>query len=573
MLLFGWLLPLLLLTLGVIYFLFATVRSQVERSILISADTAVEICGMQLQEMVIASKEASYNTTVRTGYLQYKKAESGTQYKKIIGDFLARQYKYDVCILSAMLFFLEEPEGLYYKYNTYSDNNAGHQGYQRIEYFKEHMQERVIEASAELDTGIVLMENEGHLYLVRNLVDPGFHPYAMIVLELQMEDLFGSLESVWGMTDYEIYIDGAAVLKNGIDQRFDTSLLESETNGSVYCNSRGGAFVYQTIKWEKQLISFVVELDSQSIIDETQMLEYTFVFALFFMLLLIIVVFRFTHTRITNPVDKLIKGAREISAGNYGHQVEVEESSDEFAYLVQAFNDMSAELKYQFETIYEEQLALKDANIKALQSQINPHFLNNTLEIINWEARINGNDKVSGMIEALATMLNATMNRKQRRFVALSEELSYVDAYLYIISNRYGDRFQVYRQIDESLLGVLVPILIIQPIVENAVEHGAAENKRGSVGIKIYRESDKLYIQVINDGRLSEEDKAKIQQLLGDKEDKTDEPYVSLGIRNVNRRLKIIYGEECGLTIESDQEKRTVSTIIVKLSQENKSSQ
>ena len=186
---------------------------------------------------------------------------------------------------------------------------------------------------------------------------------------------------------------------------------------------------------------------------------------------------------------------------------------------------------------------------------------------------MNGNDKVSGMIEALATMLNATMNRKQRRFVALSEELSYVDAYLYIISNRFGDRFKVNRQIDERLLEIPVPMLIIQPIVENAVEHGVEENKQGSVSIRIYGEEGKLYIKVSNDGRLTQEDKEKIQRLLGDSEDKTDEPHVSLGIRNVNKRLKIIYGEECGLTIESDEENRTVSTLIVKLSQEDNSSQ
>lgn len=234
---------------------------------------------------------------------------------------------------------------------------------------------------------------------------------------------------------------------------------------------------------------------------------------------------------------------------------------------------MSSELKYQFETIYQEELALKDANIKALQSQINPHFLNNTLEIINWEARMNGNDNVSGMIEALTTMLNATMNRKQRRFVMLSEELSYVDAYLYIISSRYGERFQVHREIDESLLGVSVPILIIQPIVENAVEHGVEENRKGIVEIKIYREEDKLSLKVINDGILKESDKEKIRRLLGEGEAKLDESHISLGIRNVNRRLKIIYGDDCGLTVESDEENKTVSTILVKLPKEDNISQ
>lgn len=574
MLLFGWLLPLLALTLGMIWLVSSMVASQIERTILISANKAVEICDMQLREMVVFSKNASYNTTIRTAYINFKQNNvKSMQQKKKIDDFLSQQYKYDVRILGTMLFFLDEPEEIYYTFNTYRDNNTGNQGYQRKEYFKANMLEKVIEAGGDLDTGILLMEESGHLYLVRNLVDSSFVPYAMIVMELKTQEIFGSLESIWGVTGYEVYIDGKALLGNGIEERFDRERIEWPMGNSAYYNDNQEAFVYKTIRFENQNLAFVAELDSKSLIDETVLLESVFILALFFMLLLIGVVFRFTHTSVTNPISVLIEGAREIALGNYGYQVEVVENSDEFAYLGRAFNTMSAELKYQFETIYKEELALKDANIKALQSQINPHFLNNTLEIINWEARMNGNDKVSGMIEALATMLNATMNRKQRRFVALSEELSYVDAYLYIISNRFGERFKVNRQIDERLLEIPVPMLIIQPIVENAVEHGVEENKQGSVSIRIYGEEGKLYIKVSNDGRLTQEDKEKIQRLLGDSEDKTDEPHVSLGIRNVNKRLKIIYGEECGLTIESDEENRTVSTLIVKLSQEDNSSQ
>ena len=573
MLLFGWLLPLLILTLSMLYTVSSMINRQLQKTILVSADKAVEICDMQLQEMVVASKNASYNGTIRESYLKRKRQDETVQYKKAINNFMAQQYKYDARILGTALFFLDDPEEVYYTYNTYQDNNTGNQSYQRREYFINHVQEKVMERGRSLDTGTVLMQGHGHLYLVRNLVDSSFTPYAMIVMELRHQDIFESLDSIWGIEDYEIYIDGAPLNQKEFGEKFEEERIEKPTEGSVYCKDKNGVFVHHVIRWEDQQIAFVVKLDSKSIIDETKVLQYTFILALLFMALLVAVVFRFVRSRVTNPITDLIQGAREIALGNYGHQVKVEDSSDEFEYLDRAFNTMSSELKYQFETIYEEELALKDANIKALQSQINPHFLNNTLEIINWEARMKGNDNVSGMIEALTVMLNATMNRKQRRFVMLSEELSYMDAYLHIISSRYGERFHVDREIDESLLSVPVPILIIQPIVENAVEHGVEENRQGSVIIKIYRESDKLYIKVINDGVLKESDKEKIRRLLGDGEDRLDESHISLGFRNVNRRLKIIYGEGCGLTVESDEENRTVSTIIVKLSQEDNKSQ
>lgn len=573
MLLFGWLLPLLILTLGMIFTVSSMIKNQLEKTIVVSSDKAMEICDMQFEEMIVSSKNASYNGTIRDSYVKFLRQGSSVRDKKAISNFLAQQYKYDARILCTMLFFLDDPGEVFYVYNTYQDNNTGNEAFHRKNYFMDSMQDEVIEKSKSLDTGIALMEKEGHLYLVRNLVNSSFTPYAVLVMELKPEDMLESLNSIWGMEHYEMYIDGVPLIKNGVEERFHKDCIKETTEGSVYYNNQKEAFVYKVTKRGPQQIAYVVELNSKSIIDETVVLRYTFMLALFFMLLLIAVVFRFVQTKVTNPMSELIQGAREIALGNYGHQVEVEKSSDEFEYLDRAFNTMSSELKYQFETIYEEELALKDANIKALQSQINPHFLNNTLEIINWEARMNGNDNVSGMIEALTTMLNATMNRKQRRFVMLSEELSYVDAYLYIISSRYGERFQVHREIDESLLGVSVPILIIQPIVENAVEHGVEENRKGIVDIKIYREEDKLYIKVINDGILKESDKEKIRRLLGEGEAKLDESHISLGIRNVNRRLKIIYGEDCGLTVESDEENRTVSTILVKLPKEDNISQ
>lgn len=178
---------------------------------------------------------------------------------------------------------------------------------------------------------------------------------------------------------------------------------------------------------------------------------------------------------------------------------------------------------------------------------------------------MNGNRKVSSMIEALSTMLEATMNRKNIQLIPLSEELSYVDAYLYIIGQRFGENFSCRKDIDESLLSVKVPRLIIQPIIENAVEHGMNIREGGQVSLRVFRRDDKLYIEVMDNGVLTGKDKDKIYKLLNEKQEEADkQSSLSLGIRNVNERLKIIYGEECGLTIVSNAQGNTVSTIIVK---------
>ena len=174
-----------------------------------------------------------------------------------------------------------------------------------------------------------------------------------------------------------------------------------------------------------------------------------------------------------------------------------------------------------------------------------------------------GNTRTSSMIEALSVMLNATMNRKKQNMIPLSEELSYVDAYLLIIQQRFGSRLKIKKNIDHSILMVEVPRLIIQPIIENAVEHGLDAKNQGKVRLDIYEVGDKVHIDVTNNGIMTEEDRKKIDYLLGPDYIEGEERSTSLGIRNVNRRLKIIYGDECGLTISSNEEGFTVSTIII----------
>ena len=144
---------------------------------------------------------------------------------------------------------------------------------------------------------------------------------------------------------------------------------------------------------------------------------------------------------------------------------------------------MSGRLKYQFDHIYEEELALKDARIMALQSHINPHFMNNTLEIINWEARLAGNDKVSEMISSLGTLLDAALDRKKQPEVPLKEELTYVKAYLFIMKERFGKRLEVTLEIPEELYQEKVPRLILQPVIENAIAHGVQVQGTGKVRI------------------------------------------------------------------------------------------
>jgi two-component system sensor histidine kinase YesM len=563
-LIFCWLIPLLLLGVGLLVFMTNVISKQVEKDIKISTDKAAQICEMQLGEVLNVSKMASYSTTVRDSYQTWLKDGEDMALYNRVHSFLEQNYKYDQNFLSTMIFFLDMPDKIYYTYNTYQDNNIGTTGYDRVVDFQENALQDIIAMSEDLDTGHKLVKNGEHLYMVRNLVSHTFDPYAMIVMELSPKWVFESLDSIWASLSYEVYIDGEAIFGQDYAGEIDLAKVQKlAESGCGYYSENGHEYSYYGTKSGGQEFLYVTKLDPGLLFNDRNLLHSVLLLIIIFLFPLVILVFWFFHDKIGKPIMALLQGSGEISAGHYGHTINLPVKSREFESLYQAFNSMSEKLKLQFEKIYLEELALKDANIKALQSQINPHFLNNTLEIINWEARLEGNEKVCQMIQALSTMMSATMNRKMKRNVPLSEEMEYVDAYLYIIKQRVGSRLVVEKQIDTDLLSVEVPMLIIQPVVENAVEHGVKITKTGWIRIKIERVRDVLFIRVINSGKLGESDKSRIEYLLSGEQLNNERG--NLGIYNVNRRLKIIFGEGSGLRIENTEDGNTCSTLRIEL--------
>ena len=566
MLLLCWLLPLMLLSFALFTTVSRGINSQIERTIVSSMDNAVEVYLMQVSDAVTASKNASYMPTVKDSWAQYQEEGNGVELYERVTLFLAQQYRYNEAFMCTMLYFTDMPENIFY---TYAYSLGGN--YAGVSEFKENGREMVDACTRELDTNTVLLNVGNRIYLIRNLMNASYEPYAVILSEINKDVMFQGFESVWGYEDVELLSDGEVLLEaKDVEafEKFRKRELEPARSGSIYQKIGDEHWVYRQVKQDGHQVTAIVKLDAKTIVDGMDAVKYVFALLMIFMLPLIVLVLLFFERCVTKPVNKLVRAAHEITERNYGHQIEQIDNSKEFAYLDEAFNRMSAELKHQFEQIYLEELALRDANIMALQSQINPHFLNNTLEIINWEARLNENEKVCGMIEALSTMLAATMNREKRQLVPLSEELSYVDAYLYIIKQRYGEKFQYDERIDESLLHVEVPRLIVQPIIENAVEHGMNAMRQGKVTLSVFKREEKLYIEIMDDGTLSNADRDKIEILLTDREIKDSVGSTSLGIRNVNRRLKIIYGEECGLVIDTNDENHTISTLIISMNRQ-----
>ena len=566
LLLFGWFLP-LLVTNGIMSIMATRkVHTQIDRSVTTSMEKAAEIMELQLAESETASKNASYLNVIREAYLTYQDGGNRRDFQTTVFTFLEQQYMFHKNCQAVNLVFREYPDDIYYTYN----NSTGGT-YRDITYFKTYVAKDLLEEMDDLDTRTELRSYDGRLYMIRNLVDSKFHPFAILAIELNEESLMESLKSVWGYANAVVYLDGtyALSMEGGDSLHYGEEQQNRLAENDSFIEHASGMqnpYVYKRLKLYHSTLDCVVELDRSAIYAEIKTIRYVYGILAVFALPLVFIIYNFLNKRVNRPVQDLIKVFDVVRAGEYGTQIENMANSEEFYHMEESFNYMSSQLKQQFDKIYMEEIALRDAKIMALQSQINPHFLNNTLEIINWEARLNGNMRVSQMIEALSTMLEATMNRKADPYNTVAEEMEYVDAYLYIITQRYGEKFTCRKEIDESLLNYKIPRLIVQPIAENAIEHGMSITREGELVIRLYRKrEDLLCIEIENNRALSEEDQAKIHKLLNEEPNPQKEHRVSLGIRNVDQRLRMMYGPECGLFISNNKNNHTVSTILVKI--------
>ncbi|MBQ9329139.1 MAG: histidine kinase [Solobacterium sp.] len=559
MLFISWLLPLLVIVVLLTGMISRSLNKQINRTISTTTEKAVEICTLRLNDCITQSKDISYNGRLREIYESYLTNGNEAELYAGTSSLLEEKYKFNDDYKMTGLYYTAMPDKFYFTGSTYLNNS------QRM--FYAYGKEAVMEASQHIDTDTVLITAANRIYLVRNVMDHSFHPYAVLFMELNDTRIFESLRSVWRFKGYTVFCNETELFSETGD---DVSLDYLDMIGNRNIEFSGTDLIYHRYDLGTNRMVYAVQFDREAVNRELHVPAQVFVVMMVFIIPLIGLLLNFFNKRVSIPVEELAAASGEITKGNYGAVVPVHTENGEIADLDTNFNEMSLKLKDQFEKIYLEEIALRDANIHALQSQINPHFLNNTLEIINWEARLGGNDKVAEMIEALATMMSATLNRDKKPLITLREELDYVDAYLYIIQCRFGEKFICTRSIEhKEAFEYMVPRLIIQPIIENSVEHGRDDSGAGYVTVTIRggeTAGSDLYIVIENKGELSEEDKEKIKQLLSDEE--TPLKHAShIGIRNVNKRLKMLYGEGSGLTIESDGKGTTVSTIIVKKSQ------
>lgn len=250
---------------------------------------------------------------------------------------------------------------------------------------------------------------------------------------------------------------------------------------------------------------------------------------------------------ISKPVRDLSKKMLKIGDGDFSVS-STYDSKDEIGVLSLHFNKMVVQLKKLIRKAYQEELLKQKAELKSLRMQINPHFLYNSLESINWMARIRGIPEVGKMVKALGDLMRSSIGGED--FITIEEEIRNIENYLTIQKFRYGDKVSVEISIDPKIRKLKIPKLILQPIVENAIIHGI-ENKVGNGRIAITgKDNDgKILLQVEDDGLGMEEE--IIAEILSEKPRQVTNEHTHIGIRNVDRRIRMYYGDQHHIVISS----------------------
>ncbi len=295
-------------------------------------------------------------------------------------------------------------------------------------------------------------------------------------------------------------------------------------------------------------------------------IRYTFVLMVLCSALIAFLVGVFISTSITRPINRLKDVMKKVEQGDFGQDITIT-SEDEIGQLSTSFNHMVANIKELIQKVYKVEILRKEAELSALQAQINPHFLYNTLQIMDLIAEEEGIDTISNVCRALAKIFRYSINRG-KEVVPLSKEIEHVKNYMEIQKIRFNNKIKMKYDIDESLYDYKMVKLILQPIVENAVFHGV-ENKRShcEITISACKKEEYLVLTVQDNGvGMNNEQLEKLKHSLNEEIVHAEiSRYTerSIGIKNVNARIKLYFGEQYGIDVESELEVGTKISIVV----------
>ena len=529
--LISYLIPALLLGIFTGAVLLPRLEEKTRSAVSSSAEHAFTMTEQNVARAVELARGATYDGELTAAWENWQAGGTAdTAFIQQCKGYLERKYSREPLFIFAGFFPTARPEMFMYIRSSESHTPE----------YLQNLLAAVQEAGETLDTRSRFISFGNRMYLIRNLLDLRMERYGMLILGVNLNRMFEPLNGLresW-QAEVSVRLDDYGDLETDWDALSDGLTDDVKAERLLYTRLSYG---------EENTPDLMLSVNRRQQFSDMYTFRRLTVFMFLALIPFLVLIAVYLYRRITKPITILSDASRRIEEGELGVTVPMH-GSDELGRLGETFSHMSLRLKEQIDKTYKEEIELKNAQILALQSRINPHFMNNALEAINWQARMEGSETISSMIGSLSVLMNATMARKERRLVTLREEMEVADAYIYFAQERFGPELTILREIDEQALEGILPLLTVQPVLENAVEHGIAPAGGGEIRIRCSRGGECLHLGIINTGKTtSPEDRQRIEAAL---KGKAEEHHV--GLANIVNRLHLIYGEQVRTRVDMD---------------------
>lgn len=342
-----------------------------------------------------------------------------------------------------------------------------------------------------------------------------------------------------------VYHPKQQLMYGGLKTENIDAIMECEED-SLIIDEGGESKLYTMSKSKRTGWTVVGAAYTSELLKNNEQAQMWYLLVASILLLAVIGISGIISREITKPIRSLRDSMRKVQNGQFDTHVEVI-TENEIGSLGRSFNLMTSEIRALMEQNVYEQKQKRKSELKALQAQINPHFLYNTLDSIIWMSEAGENDEVVEMTSALARLLRQSISNDQEE-VELEKEIEYVKKYLTIQKMRYKDKLEFFIYVDPRVAHVPVIKLVLQPLVENAIYHGI-KYKETKGNLKIYAKpvDGRVEIVVADDGIGMDED---VMEHIFD-EHRKEQKRNGVGVPNVQKRLQLQYGSEYGIRYES----------------------
>ncbi len=355
-----------------------------------------------------------------------------------------------------------------------------------------------------------------------------------------------------------VYHPQQRLIHTNLKEENQDILLQVYQTGSVITNSNiYSSAPIESTNWNVIGVSNMDELVSTISAEFTEYAIIILVSAVVVSLLLVRILF----SVLTLPMKRLINDIKSFEQNMDTYTYKEIKGVSEFVELQISFEHMVTRIKLLIEQLIKNEKELQKFELKALQAQINPHFLYNTLDSIFWLCKEDGNDDAANMVAALSNTFRISISRGQDE-IFIHEEIRHVQSYLIILNLRYKNQFSYKFEVDAEISNYKCLKILLQPFVENAIYHGLNRMiDEGEIIIKGYKQDNSIIFKVIDNGIGMDE--YQISQLYIENNDKT-----GIGVKNVHDRIRVFYGEDYGVSIKSDLDEGTEITLKIPIVKE-----